>query len=38
MFRFRSLAVGVAGLTREFFFGGMSTLGKRLAVWFSMAL
>ena len=28
MFRLRSLVVGVAGLTRAFFFGGMSTLGN----------
>ncbi len=28
MFRLRSLVVGVAGLTRAFFFGGMSTFGN----------
>ena len=35
--RFRSLRTATSGFNCAFFFGGMSTLGKRVAVWFSMA-
>jgi hypothetical protein len=38
MFLFHSLVVDVARLTWAFFFGGMSTLGERYLVSFSIAL
>jgi hypothetical protein len=37
MFRLRSLKMASSAFTCAFLFGGMSTLGERASVWFSIA-
>jgi hypothetical protein len=37
MFRLRSRKTAASGFTCAFLLGGMSTLGERVAVWFSIA-